>query len=588
MRNLFSAAVILALLLVLQGSHLSSSLAQTKKETGTITGRVKLEGKPAPGITIIANPSATDPAKIVEQMFNSSATVKATTDSEGVYRLEGVPAGKYRLAVSAPSLVGTDNSSAGEITVTEDSVIEGIDFALSPGGVITGKITDSEGRPVIGERISLKPLEKGEATTPVAAAALMFGNRMYATDDRGVYRIFGLRPGRYIVSAGKDSDVMSTFLSQRQKRVQTFYPSVTDETKAKAVQVTAGSETSGVDIQFSGTDKGFVVSGRVLDSENKSPMANVMVAYSKGERTVLDDGNIVTDHDDDKPEVNSSGIPGGFTTTNDKGEFRFASVAPGKYKIEATSISAFGGAGASQFYADPVVFEVQTANVEKLDVKVHRGSVINGLVVIENGDAPESLDRFGQLMLMAMVTNDETKSFSSGNCIVGADGNFRLGGLKPGKVTIRPFAMSARRVGLLRVERNGVEVKGGFEIQPNEEVTGVRVVLIAATGVIRGRVTVQGGTLPPGAKVSVIARSVNEDPSEFADMMGSAPVEVGANGSFVIESLTPGTYEVEVYTFAVGGRGARGARAKQTVTVTRESAVDVDLVLDLSGKGSDK
>lgn len=585
MRYLSSVAIILALLVVSQGYGRSACLAQTQKEAASITGRVKLDGKPAKGITIIATPSVSDPAKVVEQMFNSSASMKATTDSEGVYRLEGVPAGKYRVVPSAPALVSAEVNSTGEITVAEGADAEGVDFSLSLGGVITGKITDSEGRPVIGERISLKPVEKGEAAAASAAAAGMFGERMYTTDDRGIYRIFGLRPERYIVSAGKDSDVMSAVLSQRPKRVQTFYPSVTEEARAKPVQVTAGSEATGVDIQFSGTDKAFVVSGRVVDSEKGTPIANAMVAYSKGQKALIDQDRVVTDKEDG---VDLSGMPGGFTTTNDKGEFRFASVAPGKYNLEATSIGAFAGAGGSQFYADPVVFEVQSANVDKLDIKVHRGAVISGVVVIESTDAQDSLDRFGQLMLMAMVIDEATKSYSSGNCVVGADGSFRLGGLKPGKVTFRPFSMSARRAGLLRIERNGVEVQGGFEIQRNEEISGLRVILTAATCVIRGRVTIQGGALPPGAKVTAQARSVNVDPSDPTDVVGNLPVDVSSNGSFLIENLTPGSYEVEVFSLVPGQRGSRSVRAKQTVIVTSESPAQVDLVLDLSGKASDK
>jgi protocatechuate 3,4-dioxygenase beta subunit len=576
MRYLSSVAIMLALLFALQGYGRPACLAQTQKEPGSITGRVKLDGKPAKGITIIATPSVSDPAKAVEQMFNSSASMKATTDSEGVYKLEGVPAGKYHVVPSAPALVSADVNSTGEITVAEGAAAEGVDFALSLGGVITGKLTDSEGRPVIGERISLKPLDKAEAAAASAPAAMMFGDRMYATDDRGVYRIFGLRPGRYIVSAGKDSNPMSVFLAQGPKRVQTYYPSVTDEAKAKPVQVTAGSEAAGVDIQFSGTDKAFVISGRVVDSEKNTPIANAMVAYSKARKTPADK-DIATNK-----EEADSGMPGGFTTSNDKGEFRFASVAPGNYKLEATSIGAFAGAGGSQFYADPVVFEVQSANVDKLDIKVHRGAGISGVVVIESADAQDSLDRFGQLMLMAMVMDESAKSYSGGNCVVGADGSFRLGGLKPGKVSFRPFSMSARRPALLRVERNGVEVQGGFEIQPNEEITGIRVVLTPATCVIRGRVTIQGGALQPGAKVTATARPANVEPS------GNLPVDVSSNGSFLIENLTPGSYEVEVLTFVPGQRGSRSVRAKQTVIVTSESPAQVDLVLDLSGKTTDK
>ena len=584
MRNLSSGALIVALLFTSAYGR-PARLAQTQKEAGSITGHVKLDGKPASGITIIAAPSSSDPAKAVEQMFNSSASLKAATDSDGVYKLEGVPAGKYHVAPSAPALVSVDVSSTGEITVADGSATEDIDFALSLGGVITGKITDSEGRPVIGERVSLKPLDKTEGAAASVSVAAMFGDRMYATDDRGVYRIFGLRPGRYIVSAGKDSDVMSSFLSQRPKRVQTFYPGVTDETRAKAVQVTAGSESTSVDIQFTGTEKGFVVSGRVIDSEKNTPIANAMVAYSKGQKTLLNQDAIETHKDD---EDDSSFMPGGFTTTNDKGEFRFASVAPGNYKLEATSVGAFTGPGGSQFYADPLAFEVKSANVDKLDIKVHRGAIISGIVVVESADTQDTLDRFGQVTLMAMVVGEASNSYSAGNCVVGADGSFRLGGLKPGKVTIRPYSMSARPPGLLRVERNGVDVQAGFEIQPDEEVTGIRVIVTQANGIIRGRVTFQGGALQPGAKVRARARSVNANASDFSGFLEHSAVEVSANGSFMIENLTPGSYEVEVFATVPGPQGSRGVSAKQTVIVTSERPAEVDLVLDLGGKGSDR
>ena len=580
MRKLKSAAIILFVLLSAL-AYDRPVRAQTQKEPGAITGRVKLEGKPVKGITITAAPELS-PDRIVEAMFNSSASMKAVTDSEGVYRLEGIPAGKYRVAPSAPALVSADANSSTEITVSEGATAENVDFALSLGGVITGKITDGEGQPVIGERVSLKLMDASQSATGASIVAGMFGNRMYATDDRGVYRIFGLQPGRYVVSAGKDSDAMSNIFSQRAKRVQTFYPGVTEESKAKPIVVTAASEAAGVDIQFSGADKGFVISGRVLDSESKAPIANAMVAYSKAIKdSTADDLRITTDTGNDL-----TGMPGGFTTTNDKGEFRFAFVLPGNYKMEATSIGAFAGSGGSQFYADPVLFEVESTNVEKLEIKVHRGAGISGVVVIESADPQDSLDRYGQLMLMAMVIDPSSKSFSSGNCIVGPDGTFRLGGLKPGKVTFRTFSMSARKPGILRLERNGVEVQGGIEVQPNEEVLGLRLILAPSNGVIRGRVTIQGGSLPKGAEVVALARPVNNDQPDIGDTYRR--VDVSSTGAFLIENLTPGTYEVQVTSSVPRQSGSRSVSSKQTVTVTGSSPVEVDIVLDLSGKGSDK
>ena len=374
---------------------------------------------------------------------------------------------------------------------------------------------------------------------------------------------------------------MAAFLSQRPKRVQTFYPGVIEEAKAKPIQVTPGSEAAGVDIQFSTTDKGFEVSGRVVDSEKNTPIANAMVAYSKTRKST-DEIRVQIDSGGDFP-----GMPGGFTTTNDKGEFRFVSVTPGNYKLEATSIGALAGADGSQFYADPVNFDVQSTNLDKIDIKVHRGASITGTVIIESADAQDSIDRYGQIALMAMVVDSESKSQSAGNCVVGADGTFRLGGLKPGKVTMRTFSMSNRRPGILRIERNGVEVQGGFDIQQNEQVNGLRVVLSPGIGVIRGRVTIQGGALEPGAKLMARARLIQGGPLDSDDDDG-IDVDVSSNGSFIIEHLTPGSYEVQVTTTVRGQRGSRTVSAKQTVTVTGENAVEVDLVLDLSPKPSDR
>lgn len=586
MRSIVCAAVLLSLL---SGIQPSSASAQDPKETGAITGRVTLDGKPARDVTVIATLSITDTTKIVDSILNKSASLKATTDSDGRYRFEGLTAGKYNLAPFAPTLVNTSLESKGDVTVTGGSSTEGIDFSLSLGGVITGKVTDSDGRPVIGEKIALKPAD----STPSAASAITSmmsaiggSGRMYATDDRGVYRIFGLLPGRYLVSAGSDSDLLSSMFKLRPKRTQTFYPGVTDQTKAKQVQVTAGSEATGIDIQFSLADKGFGVTGRVVEAEKGTPIANAMVAYSKARRVPnkADDDEADKDNEDWISGL-AGGLPGGIATTNDRGEFRFESVAPGSYTLEISQFGALTGTSTSEFYADPVNFEVQSANVDKLDVKVHRGASISGVAVVENADGKSGLEDYGRLMLSASVTDAQTKSFSAGTGAVGADGTFRIGGLKPGKATIRLFSMSEPEAALLRIERNGVEIQGGVEIQANEQVTGLRVVLTSANCVIKGHVTIEGGPLPPGVTLTVRARRVNGDAIGPVD---SNSEEVDSKGDFEIEDLAPAAYEVEVSATLPARERRPPVSVKQTVTASSAAPVFVTLVLDLKGKGSDK
>jgi protocatechuate 3,4-dioxygenase beta subunit len=580
MRKLSNLAAILALILSL-GTN-CSILAQDQKQTGSITGHVKIDGKPAPGVTIIVSQSDPDVRKTVEQMFNRQAPVKVVTDSDGFYRVEGLPPGKYDVEPSSPTMVVSDDND--EIAVAEGSTTEGVDFGLSPGGVITGKITDADGKPIIGEVVSMKPLDTKVGSGGLDSLARGVGNlRMFATDDRGIYRIYGIQPGRYLVSAGKRADVMS-MLSQRPKQIQTFYPNVTEEARAKPVQVSAGGEATGIDIQLSLNDKGFTISGRVVDAEKNTPVTNAMVVYSRVKK-------ITADKDGDPDATFDIGdLPGAFTTTNDKGEFKFLSVLPGSYKLEAGSMGGFSlsANGGSQFYADPVNFEVASSNVDKLDVKVHRGSSITGVVVMESNDQQDSLDRVGQLVLMATVSNASNKiPTSSGNCMVAADGSFRVGGLKPGKVTVRPFALGAKQLAVARVERNGVDVREGFEIQPDEDVTGLRVVLAPSAGVVRGRVLFAGGPAPANVRVEVSLHPSPTESSDGTDFLGNKETMADAKGNFLLDGLAPGTYLIEAVAKVTDPR-PRSLTATQLVTVTNERPVEIELTIDLRGKDSDK
>src|SRR5690242_11668644 len=132
MRKISQFAAILAM--ILSFGSTSVSLSQDQK-TGTITGHVKIDGKPASGVTIIVTQKASDVRKAAEQMLTRPALFKAITDSDGSYRIEGLPPGKYSVEPASPTMVVSDDNPD-EVAVAEGSTTEGIDFGLSPGGVI--------------------------------------------------------------------------------------------------------------------------------------------------------------------------------------------------------------------------------------------------------------------------------------------------------------------------------------------------------------------------------------------------------------------------------------------------------------------
>jgi hypothetical protein len=343
----------------------------------------------------------------------------------------------------------------------------------------------------------------------------------------------------------------------------------------------AGAEASGIDIKLGLADKGFAVKGRVLAAETGAPIANAMVVYSaRASQAKPDLGP------GDGPAVIPSGFStpdqtSGITTTDGKGEFRLESVLPGNYRIQVQSMGPL--TGASEFYADAVNFDVQSANVDKLEIKVHFGASISGVVAVENSDgATAPIDVSSPVLLIAMP-DARTGPNPTSMARVAADGTFRFGGLKAGKIGFQTVPYGVQKYSIVRLERNGAEQPDGIDIQVNEQITGVRVVVVQANCVINGRVLIQGGTLPPESEISVWARPLNGRLNE-----SQRSLSVDVKGNFVIENLAPGDYEVEVTANVPGPGGSRRPSAKQSVTVTSGTPAQTTLVLDLSAKGSDK
>lgn len=560
MRYLTRAAMSLALLLGASSLVGSASPAQVPKESGTITGRVTLDGKPAPGVTVMAVPLASN--KNADGSLNSSASLRASTDSDGRYRLEGVPAGKYKVAPFAPDVVGSAEDTSEEATVAEGATAEPVDFSLLRSGVITGRVTDSEGRPVICAEIRLEL--SGKLVQPASNL------RMFFTDDRGIYRIFGLRPGPYLVQTGTEFDDYFHPIPRRTGKVWTYYPGVTDQAKAKYVEVTAGLEATGVDIMFGPPDKVFAASGRVIDAETRAPIADAYVFLSRGERRSRD--------------WNSS--------SNARGEFRFESLSPGTYDVESQAAQG----SERKFYTDSVNFEVGSANVDKLELKAHTGASITGIVVIENTEGA-ALGSLASVNLQASVTDAQMKPYSSRYARVAPNGSFQIGGFKPGKAKIgedwtgaQKFYVGDQEFSVLRVERNGVAQHDGIDIQPNEQITGVRVIIVRANCVIRGHVTIQGDPLPidQSTRKPITLWAVARSPGVHGSHLDANCV-VDAKGDFVIEDLVPGDYEVEVTTELAGPSvyAKYLTSIKQSVTVAGKSPAQVALAL-VVGKVPDK
>jgi len=386
------------------------------------------------------------------------------------------------------------------------------------------------------------------------------------TDDRGIYRIYGLGPGSYKVSVGQAASAAGavTIMGMGGSQyLKTFYPGVQDEAKATILEIKEGTEIKEVDISLAKPGAGFAVSGRVIDAESNNPVPDLYLAHSS-----------VTDSNQEMGQMNFSG-----SKTDANGKFRLEGLRPGKYAVFTLAVGQSSGS-----YSEPVPFEISDGDVTGIEIKVRRGATINGVAVIENSSDPAVTGLLQTVHLYASVEQKGLAGPSYGEGQIGADGTFHMTGLAPGKarISMGGFPSPPKGLTLIRTEVDGMEQQGGIEVTAGAQINGVRLLFAYGTGSIRGEVKIEGGSVPDGMIIQVVIRPTSGDArkqSRTADLDGRL--------HFLSENIPPGNYELVVRGVTPGPAGKPVEFQKQTVTVSNGVELKVNLVADVSAtKGS--
>jgi hypothetical protein len=227
--------------------------------SGTVTnGETRA---PVANAELVLVPADTTPA----------ASIATRADTLGQFRFTNVPAGSYRLVAEHNGYLRGALPQA--IVIASDRGQEELSIALTPTGVITGRVIDAAGDPSPG--IDVRALTAADVTIDLST-----------TDDRGEYRLFGLAPGNYVVSASayrpprvegsqyivptrpcstcpgegqfmqRLSNLLASgaFVDPRALASEAFptvyYPGTTDRAAAQPVSVRAGVDMSGIDLQL--------------------------------------------------------------------------------------------------------------------------------------------------------------------------------------------------------------------------------------------------------------------------------------------------------------------------------------------------
>jgi len=502
--------------------------------TGTISGQVVSDsGEPLAGASLF-----------VRAMNSASIPRNTTTDADGNFRLNGLEPALYTIIASSPTYV-TDNVSG-----TYYRIGDSVRLELVRGGVITGTVTNSSGDPVIGVRVRAIRVRdaKGEPfRTP------SFGAVEKPTDDRGVYRIYGLFPGTYLVSAG--SGGLPSPFNPFENDVPTYSPSSTRDTAAE-ISVKSGEEAT-ADIRYRG-EQGYSISGTVKVAGINTATLTLRVV---GNPTPL------------AAAVQQVGARG----------FAFNGLADGEYTVRAQVFPATDTSQPGTSATKRVT--IKGANVTGVELVPVPLAAISGRLVLESSKIAECQGKRRPLLAEMLVAlqrpekdaEDEDGIYVGpigGSASPDANGALVWRSIRPGRYRFDPrffarywylqsITMNTRGAKPQKIDAaaNWTTVKSG------EQLNNVTITLAEGAASIRGRLTLaEGAAVQPGTRLYLVPA----EPDKATDVLRFFVTEIGSDGTFTLNNVPPGKYLALTQT-NVEGQIATVAKLREPETAAARS-----------------
>lgn len=525
-----------------------------ERNTGTITGRVVGEsGEPLPGALVYVSQKGA---------AQFTRTQRIIADEEGSFQITGLDPGLYNVTANIPGYVTDTDAFTGRPAAYRPG--DTVSLRLMKGGVVTGTVTDTQGEPVVGISVRVYRVRDLDGRPFTGGYNPGFEDR---TDDRGVYRIYGLLPGVYIVSAGTTSrGYFYGYASAYAGDVPTFFPSSTRDT-ASELTVRAGQENAGVDIRYR-DEQGRSVSGRV------EPHAGLQSDPTVGFNVTL---------------AYASGIQAGLVFVQSTSlAFSFDGVADGDYDVQAIA----GGREGQTATSAPQRISVRGSDVTGLNLKLAPLTSVSGSLVVEQSKASEreretcKQQRAPTLPQETLVTlaadrrapekgKAATRTSLSRETTPDASGSFKLRGLEPGRyrLVVRPFdeALYVRSIQIpqsaspyrpsppsynkgpldrspgssmaLRDARYAASMRDALEVSAGQQVSGVNVRLAEGAAAFSGQIRIAEGYPPhPFSQMRVYLVPAEREDERSDDALLYFEATPDASGAFNFKNLPPARY----------------------------------------------
>lgn len=470
-----------------------------------------------------------------------------TTDDQGRYLFDHLPAGSYALSAGKGAYLGMTYGApkpgmpGSSVVLAEGEAFTAKPIALWRGAVIAGRLFDRAGQPVSGAVVEANQFVVVNGSRRRRAASRPSQN---LTNAHGEYRIYGLLPGEYLVSSAPPPQAVQADVNPAEfawassgagqpppparafTYAPTMFPGTTNASAGAVITLGRGEERLGVDfsLQFVPVAR---VSGIVIGPDGQ-PASGVLVLCATK---------------DANPMLPPSGVP--ISRPSADGSFACSQLTPGQYTLAARGAGTLSSAEAARVnvgLSPPPLWGLVDVAVAGKDlsnvvIRLQPGVSVTGQVVLARAasSAGAELTRFQMQMTPAAGAPPIDGRASAP---VGADGTFRIESVVPASyrfTAATPAGWFLRSATL--GEKDLADVP--FEVAPGQNVSGLVVTFTDVQTELSGALTDREGRPAPQLYVFVY-------PTDKAlwvpDSRRIRSVRSGENGSYLIAGLPAGDY----------------------------------------------
>lgn len=492
-----------------------------------------------------------------------------STEPDGTWEMKELPAGKYMISAQKGGYVPVSFGQrrpfeqGKPVELADGQVVEKLEIAMPKGSVVSGRIVDEFGEPVSGAQVTA--MRQRFVSGQRRLFPIIEQGGRDTTDDLGQYRLHGLSPGNYYISAAVTGLPTVDVSADKTGYAGTYYPGTPVVSEAQRLTVPVGQEMNDINFPLVPT-RVAKISGTAMDSQGK-PIANgaVMLTTAGG-------------------AIGASGTPlVGMTMTRPDGSFTLSNVPPGEYRVEMMTAADLQGI-AQRMNTNMAMSESASTSVTvtgqdvTLNLVSVRTSMATGRLVF---DGPPPADATAAAAVTVFALPEAPTSLPMGGwSMVKTDWTFELKGLT-GKRLFRVNAPSGWS--LKAVKLNDADVTDtAVEFRPGEDLEGVEVHLTSRGAALSGGV--QDARGKPAADYVVVLFSSDERKWGYQTRFVRS-ARPDQSGSFTFKGVPPDDYFVVALDYLEPGEEAdpellaRWRGSAQAVSIAEGAAKAVNLKL---------